>query len=71
MAYAEESSRLRGSINEQASSLAHERRRLTRAAKTGGVGVVDQVTVPGLFAQRIEQLQDGSRPLVLTSIPLR
>jgi hypothetical protein len=37
--------------------------------KTGEAGFVDQVTARGLFVQRIEQLQDGSHLLVLTTLP--
>jgi ATP-dependent Zn protease len=44
MAYAEETSRLRGPVNEQASALAHEWRRLTRAAT-----VVALATSPAFF----------------------
>jgi ATP-dependent Zn protease len=44
MAYAEESTRVRGSINEHASALAHEWRRLTRAATA-----VALLTAPAFF----------------------
>jgi hypothetical protein len=44
MAYAEQSPRLRGPINEHASALAHEWRRLTRAATA-----VALITSPALF----------------------
>jgi hypothetical protein len=37
--------------------------------KTTDAGIVDQVTARGLFAQRFEQLQDGSHLLVLTTLP--
>lgn len=60
MAYVEDTSRLRGPINEQASALAHEWRRLTRAAT-----VVALATSPAFFVV----LSAGNHLLAMTTLP--
>jgi hypothetical protein len=50
MAYAEQSPGLRGPINEHASALAHERRRLTMAATA-----VALLTAPAIFLILIDE----------------
>src|ERR1700752_3559881 len=50
MAYAEQSTKLRGPINEHASELAHEWRRLTRAAT-----IVALLTAPAFFLVLYDQ----------------